>query len=122
MKILIAVAIPIFVIVFAAMFGRFNYIMPPCKLYNNFGLMCPGCGGTRSVEALLHGDFLTSFRLNPLVIFFSLLGIAFYAELIFSIFNKKIKIVPRSMVFMWVMIVLFLIFSVVRHFIPFFAL
>ena len=124
-KIIIAAAIPLLVFSFVLIFHRFEFfifMMPPCKLYYFFGLMCPGCGGTRSVEALLRGDIITSFRLNPIVIFGSLLGMAFYAEFIFSIFNKKVKIVPRSMAFLWVMIGLFSIFYVVRHFIPFFAL
>jgi hypothetical protein len=74
------------------------------------------------VEALLRGDILTSLRFNPIVIFSVLLGMAFYTELIFSIFNKNIKIVPRSMVFLWVMVGLFSVFYVVRHFIPFFVI
>ena len=125
-KALVAVAIPLLVFLFVLIshgFAFFNIAMaPPCRLYYFFGLMCPGCGGTRSVEALLRGDIFTSLRLNPIVIFVSLLGMAFYTELVFSIFGKKIKIVPRSMVFLWVMIGLFSAFYVVRHFIPFFAL
>ena len=125
-KILIAVAIPIIVFSMILIYHGFESFifatMPPCRLYYFFGLMCPGCGGTRSVEALLHGDIFTSLRLNPFVIFTSLLGMAFYTELVAGIFNRKIKIVPRSMVFLWAMIGLFSIFYVVRNFIPFFAL
>ncbi|MCL2225566.1 MAG: DUF2752 domain-containing protein [Defluviitaleaceae bacterium] len=125
-KIVIAVIIPILVFLFAVIYRGFAFYifttMPPCRLYYSWGLMCPGCGGTRSVNALVRGDIFTSFRLNPIVIFFGVLGTAFYTELIFSIFDKKIKIVPRSMVFLWVMIGLFSIFYVVRHFIPFFAI
>ena len=125
MKIIMAAAIPVFVFLFAVMFNLLGFIiftMPPCRLYASFGLMCPGCGGTRSIEALINGDILTSFRLNPMVIFAGMLGIAFYTELIISLFNKKIKIVPRSMVFLWVMVGLFSVFYIVRHFIPFFAI
>ena len=125
-KILIAAAIPLLVFLFILLFHGLEVniftMMPPCRLYYLFGLMCPGCGGTRSMEALLRGDIFTSFRLNPIVIFGILLGILFYAELIMSIFNKKIKLVPRSMVFLWMTIGLFSVFYVVRHFIPFFAL
>ena len=126
MKILTAAAIPLLVFSLILILHRFEFhiftMMPPCKLYYFFGLMCPGCGGTRSTEALLRGDLFNSFRLNPIVIFGSLLGIAFYVELILGIFNKKIKLVPRSMAFLWVMIGLFSVFYIVRHFIPFFAL
>jgi len=125
-KVIIAITLPLIIFLFAFIFrGPAFYIfttLPPCRLYYSFGLMCPGCGGTRSMEALLYGDFFTSLRLNPIVIFLSLLGIAFYTELIFNIFNRKIKIVPRSMVFLWVTIGVFSVFYVVRHFIPFFAI
>lgn len=41
--------------------------LPPCVLYDNFGLYCPGCGGTRAVISLLHGHLLQSLWYHPLV-------------------------------------------------------
>ena len=32
--------------------------MRPCLLYSLTGFFCPGCGGTRSAVALVHGHFL----------------------------------------------------------------
>lgn len=43
-------------------------IFPPCILLHFTGLQCPGCGGTRAMFSLLHGDVVTSFAMNPLVI------------------------------------------------------
>jgi hypothetical protein len=40
-------------------------------------LYCPGCGGTRAVEALVHGDILMSLWYHPLVI---------YSVVIFAVF------------------------------------
>lgn len=51
--------------------GRNPYtetIFPPCVLLHLTGLQCPGCGGTRALYSLLHGDVLGSLQLNPLVI------------------------------------------------------
>jgi Protein of unknown function (DUF2752) len=51
--------------------GRDPYsqtIFPPCPLLHYFGIECPGCGGTRAMYSLLHGDILTSIALNPLVV------------------------------------------------------
>ena len=33
-----------------------NSLFPRCTLYSLTGLHCPGCGGTRSVYALMQGD------------------------------------------------------------------
>lgn len=40
---------------------------PGCGLKNLTGLACPGCGGTRSLAALLACDPLDAFALNPAV-------------------------------------------------------
>ena len=45
-------------------------VMPiPCIFKKVFGIYCPGCGGTRAVNALLHGHILLSLWYHPLVIY-----------------------------------------------------
>src|SRR5262245_1724239 len=39
---------------------------PPCLLRTMFHIPCPGCGMTRSLEALWRGDLITSIRYHPL--------------------------------------------------------
>ena len=41
----------------------------PCVFHLYSGYYCPGCGGTRSVIALLHGDITRSFIYHPLPLF-----------------------------------------------------
>jgi hypothetical protein len=51
--------------------GRDPYtqtIFPPCPLLHFTGWQCPGCGGTRAMYSLLHGDLATSIAMNPLVV------------------------------------------------------
>lgn len=51
--------------------GRDPYtqtIFPPCPLLHYLGIQCPGCGGTRAMYSLLHGDIATSIALNPIVV------------------------------------------------------
>lgn len=43
-------------------------VFPRCWLNEMTGLRCPGCGGTRAVHALLNGDPVRAWRLNPLVV------------------------------------------------------
>lgn len=41
--------------------------MKPCNIYSLTGFLCPGCGGSRSVAALVHGRFLVCAANFPLV-------------------------------------------------------
>jgi hypothetical protein len=51
---------------------------PICQFHRLTGLNCPGCGGTRALYALLHGNFSAAFRDNALFVcgsvFFGLRG------------------------------------------------
>lgn len=40
-------------------------LTPPCAFRTFTGLACPGCGLTRAVHALLHGQLAHAFSLNP---------------------------------------------------------
>lgn len=92
--------------------------LPPCSFRVVTGYHCPGCGNTRSVKALLHGDILLSLRNNPIILFGCLMGILFYLEQLAGFFGKEIKLVPRKK-FVWGTIAaVFVIFYVVRNFIP----
>lgn len=41
--------------------------LPPCVFHYLTGYYCPGCGGTRAVIALLHGQLFLSIYYHPLV-------------------------------------------------------
>ncbi|HSY75033.1 MAG TPA: DUF2752 domain-containing protein [Dongiaceae bacterium] len=42
---------------------------PVCLFHQLTGLNCPGCGATRALYALLHGNFLLALKDNALFIF-----------------------------------------------------
>ena len=42
---------------------------PRCPMFALTGLQCPGCGTTRALHALLHGDVATAFSFNPFTLF-----------------------------------------------------
>ena len=41
---------------------------PFCAFHRLTGMQCPGCGGLRAVHHLLHGEVVTAFRFNQLVV------------------------------------------------------
>ena len=46
-------------------------LLPSCPFRAMTGLDCPGCGSTRAVHAILHGDPVAALRLNPLLLLYS---------------------------------------------------
>ena len=42
--------------------------LPKCMFHKLTGLYCPGCGGTRALSSLLHGDLKASLHNNLLLI------------------------------------------------------
>jgi len=41
---------------------------PACPFRLLTGFTCPGCGSTRGLHYLLHGDVVTAFEFNPLMV------------------------------------------------------
>jgi len=56
------------------------WLMPTCPLHALTGLYCPGCGGTRAIQALLHGDPGRALAYNPLLPFMLALGLFLLAD------------------------------------------
>lgn len=61
-----AVAVPFWV---SVILPKLNLTQNGCIVWMLFGAYCPGCGGTRAVNALLHGHFLLSLWYHPLVLY-----------------------------------------------------
>ena len=61
-----------FALVIAAVVFFFNpathHFYPVCQFHRLTGLNCPGCGMTRALAALLHGEFTTALRDNVLFV------------------------------------------------------
>lgn len=47
----------------------FLQIILPCVFRTLTGFYCPGCGGTRAVLELLHGNLFHSFYYHPIVLY-----------------------------------------------------
>lgn len=92
-----------------------------CAFYTVTGKYCPGCGNTRSVRCMLHGDFLLALRMNLTMPFLTVLGALFYIEMIFDVLGKKIRLVPRKIWLLAVVMAFFLVYFIARNFIPWLA-
>ena len=58
----------LFIAAVAGVAVAFVFVISPLKAY--FGIVCPGCGSTRAVAALLHGDIADAFYWHPLFPFY----------------------------------------------------
>lgn len=76
-RLVAAVAIAAFLVIFGAMPLPVLGVLPPCTFKNLTGLPCALCGGTRSAHALLQGNISSALYLNPL----SLVAVALLAIL-----------------------------------------
>jgi hypothetical protein len=47
--------------------SRYSFY-PTCAFHKATGLLCPGCGSLRAAHHLLHGELVTAFRFNPLLV------------------------------------------------------
>ena len=94
---------------------------PFCAFHRMTGLDCPGCGGLRAIHQLLHGHFLTAFRLNPLAV--SAVPVLVVLGLRRWLGGPGKTVPPKSMVrWGWVTLVILVVYGIVRNLpIPFFA-
>ncbi len=102
------------IVSFVQMFGT-------CAFHTVTGKYCPGCGNTRSVRCMLKGDFLLALRMNLTMPFLIVLGALFYIEMIFDVLGKKIRLIPRKIWLLVVVLVFFGIYFIARNFIPWLA-
>ncbi len=61
--------------------------IPDCVFYR-YGILCPSCGGTRCVQALLRGDVAAALSLNAYVVLTAVLLIVMLAVWHVTAFSK----------------------------------
>lgn len=103
------------VFLFGETITRLLGMLPICALYSTFGLLCPGCGNTRSIKALLGGNIFLSLTYNATPFFLFIIASAFYIEVILRVFGSDKKIIPRSNYFIYGLICVFLLYFFVRN-------
>ncbi len=75
--------------IFAAVLGVFGFLLSsahvPCGFARIFRMPCPGCGSTRAMLALAHGDLGSLVRYNPMAPFMTLLITVLVVQAFFSL-------------------------------------
>ena len=66
-----------------------------CVFKETFHLYCPGCGGSRSLAALMRFDFVSSFILYPPIIISSVAVIEYDVRLALSLIFKSERFTSR---------------------------
>ena len=92
---------------------------PVCQFHRLTGLNCPGCGMTRALYALLHGNFPAALRDNAL--FVLVLGALVVRGAWFS-WNKSLHRVNGEFFpvkFLWPLLAAALVFTVLRNLLAF---
>lgn len=87
----------------------------PCALYSTVGLYCPGCGGTRAMNYLLHGHFLQSFVYHPVVPYTGALVFCYILSHSLSILTKgRLRAMLFRPVYFYIMIGIILVNWIVK--------
>jgi hypothetical protein len=88
---------------------------PVCLFYELTGLNCPGCGSTRSLYALLHGNFRLALKDNALFLL-TLAALAFWgARLLFQKLKHQPVTLNASPKFFLAFLVVAIVFTVLRN-------
>jgi hypothetical protein len=88
---------------------------PVCLFHSVTGLNCPGCGATRSLYALLHGNFSRALKDNALFVL-SLVALAGWgAHFIFQKMKNQPAEFSLPPKFLWGFLAVGLVFAVLRN-------
>ena len=91
-------------------------LIPACPSRTLLGVYCPGCGSTRALHALLHGELYAALRYNPLMVsFLPLILYLLAAEAARTVLGKELPPVFRSRVWIWTVFALIVVYAVFRN-------
>jgi len=91
-------------------------LYPPCPFNKLTGLYCPGCGSSRALHQLLHGNLLAALNLNPLmVLLLPFLGYSLISYSMRTIRKRSLPgiFLPASGI--WLLLGIILVFWVLRN-------
>lgn len=97
-------------------FYQVNGFAIPCLWHYITGWHCPGCGATRMLIALLHGDFYQALHYNALLLVLLPFGILLFGDAIYHRIKGGKNVLDRIPEWAWVVLVIvMLIYAVMRN-------
>lgn len=90
---------------------------PPCPFYFITGLYCPGCGSSRALHQLLHGNFLKALDYNPLmVISIPFVIYLFLSQYQIELFGRRVaRRVLFNKTFYTLLLIIIFVYWVIRN-------
>lgn len=89
---------------------------PRCMFHQYTGLNCPGCGSLRALHHLTHGEFLTAFRCNPLLMvllpLIALIGMRWFKRGRGAFGDDPVFLRPATA---WILVGVTLVFTILRN-------
>lgn len=79
----------LFLLLYHVLGLRFTGNLSSCYLNEVWHLYCPACGCTRSLDYLLHGQFVASFWANPLLISMLLFFLSYFLPASYTFLIKR---------------------------------
>ena len=95
--------------------GRSGFF-PACPFRTLTGFTCPGCGSTRGLHSLLHGDVIGAFEFNPLfVLSVPFLLFALLAYTAAAVKGRRFSTSGINSKYIWMMFVVIMSFWIFRN-------
>jgi Protein of unknown function (DUF2752) len=88
---------------------------PVCQFHQLTGLNCPGCGATRALYALLHGNFLLALKDNALFIFTLAAFLIWGANLALRKLRNQRTAFDLPPKILWTFLVVTIVFTTLRN-------
>ena len=92
-----------------------NSFYPVCLLHETTGLNCPGCGVTRAIHQLLHGNVIAAAHLNLLFVL-CLPAVAWWSvRIIAGWFSGRPVMMTIRPAWLWTFLAIASVFTVLRN-------
>jgi len=88
---------------------------PACPIHALTGYYCPGCGATRALHQLLHGNIAAAFSYNPLFVLSTPLAAYWIVSEVFLFFGGRLPRITVPEKAMWLALIVVVAFGVARN-------